>query len=598
MSTPPGKRDVVRLRTFADDVEHVQQTNGVSAAEASAALRDQPEKKSGVFIKVQKKSLDLTEADKTTGAIDDAGVAFDAETTNRVVDQSYEEHKAVTVPTAPQTPPDTPQTKTPQQYDFSIGTPAPIATEAQAAIAEQQHETVDQIVDTRTTAKALETSIAATESGADITEGEFVSDKKRERFKLMPAIGQAVTDWFEETKDTIEEAQREKHTVTDAAKRVDTIKAAAQAKTLAPDEDFSEVAKRLQASRKAPAAEPIIGIKPKRVETPTWTHTIGEETTAPTQETAEKATAAEPALHQAEPVAVPAAAETPAPAPVVTPAPVVPAPTLTPVAAEPAPIPAPPRPTAPIAPQSAGRGVAMPYQPSPLPSEREWLPSPLLAIGVVVLSVVAGVGTSLYFFWQPEPAGIAIPEATTSPLFTAELQTNVDVSDSHDETMRTLLSATQSQSGTLYMYLTRNNGQTILSPSEVMSVVAPQVPGSFSRSIQNISFGAYGNQPFMIMKVSNFDNAFAGMIAWEQTMSADLAPLFGQAVTESFDPQARTNTQTREAFFRDVVASNLTGRLLTDARGEDRILYTFVDRQTILITTDRLQLSSILPLVR
>ena len=100
------------------------------------------------------------------------------------------------------------------------------------------------------------------------------------------------------------------------------------------------------------------------------------------------------------------------------------------------------------------------------------------------------------------------------------------------------------------------------------------------------------------MKTQNFDTAFAGMLAWEKTMSADLSPLFGAPVVMSFDPSARTDTQVREAFFKDTIASNKNVRLLLDEEGRDRIVYTFVNQNTVLITTTRTALDALLPLVR
>ena len=88
------------------------------------------------------------------------------------------------------------------------------------------------------------------------------------------------------------------------------------------------------------------------------------------------------------------------------------------------------------------------------------------------------------------------------------------------------------------------------------------------------------------------------MLDWEKNMSADLVPLFGTAVIETFDPQARTNTQARNAFFVDTIASNKNVRLLRDENGEDRIIYTFVDQNTILITTTREALQTLLPLMK
>jgi hypothetical protein len=129
-------------------------------------------------------------------------------------------------------------------------------------------------------------------------------------------------------------------------------------------------------------------------------------------------------------------------------------------------------------------------------------------------------------------------------------------------------------------------------------VISPKISGSFGRTIREIAFGGAAQDPFIIMKVNSFDIAFAGMLEWEQTMSSDLSPFFGDPVVITFDPSARTDTQVREAFFKDMIASNKNARLLLDQNGSDRIIYTFVDQNTILITKNKETLDVLLPRIR
>lgn len=653
MSVSRGKKDVRRLRTFADDVERAKDEKGVSDKEAAEALRNDAEEKSGVFHTVKKKSLDLKDTSEQPTDLDSDGISFDEETASQVAEQAYEEHKAVKddskdnqagvdirqtdsvdtiakdgsatapiaqpgaepapAPAKKPAPQAAPATTTPTQTQpapTQAAEPKPTPAKPENTSFEQDvAETIDQIPDEAPTDRDS-SDAAHVVSNDDVAGGEIVSDKKRERFKIVPAIVDSVSNWFSDTKKQYEEARREKHTVAKVEDRVDTIKAAAQQRTLAPDEDYAQVAQRLKKTKRAPKEAAPVVVKPKSNEKPRWTHTTeeaGQET--PTTQAPESAVAQ---TQTETPAKAPAAADA---------APVVHEPIeadMSPddidqmVADQPAAAPAtgqttettaqtPPAPTGKgfAIPQSTKqKGFSLPNISLPnLSRDREFLPSPKLAIGVVVIAIIAGVGTSLFFFGGSDDAG-TIPQATTDPLFTAELQTGVTVGATHNETMSTLLSAVNSNPGTLYIYLTRPGTQAIVPPTEVMAFLAPQAPGSFTRSITNVSFGAYNNLPFIVLETNNFDNAFSGMLAWEQTMSADLAPLFGPTVTESYDPQARTADQTRSPFFRDVVASNLSGRLLSNERGEDRLIYAFMDKQTIVIATDRLQLQNILPLIR
>lgn len=90
------------------------------------------------------------------------------------------------------------------------------------------------------------------------------------------------------------------------------------------------------------------------------------------------------------------------------------------------------------------------------------------------------------------------------------------------------------------------------------------------------------NQPFLVFKTSFYENAFAGMLEWETSMSRDLAPLFGNALTV-----AATSSGVSDSPFKDRLIQNKDTRVLVDLNGEIRLIYSFIDRQTLVITTNR-----------
>jgi len=665
MSSPTGKRDVIRLRTFAEDVERARTEKGISKEETKDIVPNDTEvvESKGILKKIKKKSLDLQEKKAGTD-IDSDGISFDEDTANKVVDQSYEVSKSIAdeatakvdgVDIKAESAGIIGREVEKSAADFlgmqsgekspsaSAGTVNPLG---QTAVTPADTKTATPAPSEYAGIEAMPSSVLGDEDARvhELTNsdvgggGEIVSDKKRDRFKLLPAIGTAVSGWVGNTKERIEEAQREKHTIEKTDHRIETIKAAAQPRTLAPNTDFDQVAERLRQTTKKTTNDAPVVLKPKQETAASWTYTIPEEGSQSVKVAEVTQVEIEPTVPSAAEAPMNVAPETIAPAVSTDPAPQAPLVSLPIETTTPEPVvreiqnaefslsdleqiagmPAHSEPVvqpgelAAVAHQqiasqeatrqatveAAGKKFAMAsVLPSSTTSGREFLPTPTLAIMVVVIAIVSGIGTSVYFFWQPGSDAV-VPAATTNPLFTAQLQADVFLDQSHSATMSTLLSAVNSTPGSLYLYLTRDGGQSVVPPNEVMNFLAPLAPGAFTRSVTNISFGSLDNRPFIILRVNNFDNAFSGMLAWEQTMSSDLAPLFGPAVTESLDAQARTSTQTRGAFFKDIVASNLSSRVLVNERGEDRILYTFLDRQTIVITTDRLQLANILPLIR
>lgn len=132
-------------------------------------------------------------------------------------------------------------------------------------------------------------------------------------------------------------------------------------------------------------------------------------------------------------------------------------------------------------------------------------------------------------------------------------------------------------------------GEKVVPVSQFMDVFDPRTNVSFARSLKSdMMFGVYQGErtnPYFIFRTEQFDVAFAGMLAWEENMSADLSPLFGEPVRRSFDPTSFSSDSSRAAGFVDDVLRNTNVRILYDELGDVRVVYAFIDKQTIVITS-------------
>jgi len=94
--------------------------------------------------------------------------------------------------------------------------------------------------------------------------------------------------------------------------------------------------------------------------------------------------------------------------------------------------------------------------------------------------------------------------------------------------------------------------------------------------------------PFIVLTDSFFQNAYAGMIAWENTMPDDLVDVFGYG--NKVNQQNGTSTLALyfniQGDFKDGVIDNRDVRAFTEPNGNILVLYSFVDNNTIVITTD------------
>jgi hypothetical protein len=87
------------------------------------------------------------------------------------------------------------------------------------------------------------------------------------------------------------------------------------------------------------------------------------------------------------------------------------------------------------------------------------------------------------------------------------------------------------------------------------------------------------NAPVMVIPVTNYDRAFAGMLAWESGMNADLSPAFTPVPATVLDangiPSARV--------FQDDVMRNYDVRELKDDSGTVELYYSFPSKNLLII---------------
>jgi hypothetical protein len=150
------------------------------------------------------------------------------------------------------------------------------------------------------------------------------------------------------------------------------------------------------------------------------------------------------------------------------------------------------------------------------------------------------------------------------------------------------------QSGTSTVYL---------SASEFLDIIAPSAPGLLLRNLKNeYVFGYYSyesNEPFLILKASNYDSVFAGMLDWERSIYADLGDLIVKPESLSKINTASSSTSTSptseyDTPFVDRIISNNDTRVLYRPNGNIAFFYTFFNKETVIIATSEQTLREII----
>lgn len=131
----------------------------------------------------------------------------------------------------------------------------------------------------------------------------------------------------------------------------------------------------------------------------------------------------------------------------------------------------------------------------------------------------------------------------------------------------------------------------MLTSEEFLSLVALKTPSALIRSLKPdymLGIHSFGeNRPFLILKTKSYENAFAGMLAWEKNLGKDLEQLF--SLNSEITNQEMMNTEqvfATKKEFEDILVKNKDARALRNLDGRIILIYSIPDKETILITVD------------
>ena len=249
-----------------------------------------------------------------------------------------------------------------------------------------------------------------------------------------------------------------------------------------------------------------------------------------------------------------------------------------------------------------------------------------LSLGIFV---VLRINPELSFFNKKE---VVVNDPAPITLF--ENESNIEVSTtvgrgSVVSTFDNLFEEREGEKIKSFNFFNKNNLEESkpLSTEEFFRYIQSS-PGTLERSIENITYGLDGGNPFLLLTIRDFETTFAGMLEWEKTMTRDLEPVFQnirevvveteilnpdyieeateegevdeeviEEITEetpedNIEPEVpktiiqKETTNWRSFTYKDEIFFNKDARVLTNDLGERGIIYTFIDKNYLLIATD------------
>lgn len=242
--------------------------------------------------------------------------------------------------------------------------------------------------------------------------------------------------------------------------------------------------------------------------------------------------------------------------------------------------------------------------------KRRWPLKRILVVGAIVLLGVGGVGAlgfagyAIFLAPSEEPDTEQIQPYTLIP---TNEQQEVTVTGQRPQALRTELTRRANELplslgeiGVLYLVTETAEGRVRTSTAGLFEHIGANIPSELRRTLAEahmLGVHAFdGAAPFLLLRITNFETAFSGMLSWESDMNDDLAPLFGPEL-ESF-VQTGTSTQPQARRFEDLVLQNQDVRAVRNDAGEIALLYAFPRRDALIITTNENTLKEVLSRMR
>jgi len=217
-----------------------------------------------------------------------------------------------------------------------------------------------------------------------------------------------------------------------------------------------------------------------------------------------------------------------------------------------------------------------------------------ILFAVFLLSALGAAASFGVYITMQERSGIP-PRETGNSLLFAEKNYSFPLENRSSLEVKRLVAQARADSGATLGSITRFVPTTLETTPESAETERPLILEEFLRALgtraspdllralsSEFFFGIHTvdeNAPIFVIPVLSYERAFAGMLAWEQTMNADLAPAF----TTVPDQVLGVNGLPEKRRFEDVVMRNYDVRALKNDAGTIELYYSFPTQHLLII---------------
>ncbi len=203
----------------------------------------------------------------------------------------------------------------------------------------------------------------------------------------------------------------------------------------------------------------------------------------------------------------------------------------------------------------------------------------IILIAIMIIVVIA-IGFGGYWFFAKNQQEKQSTQLLAQPILAADDQIEIIIDPNNNQkTLKDLQKALHGQIRPNHLL----NIFIALDSREFLKIIGTNPPPEFPYSLDSrfmlAKFYLTKDWPILVFKIRDYDSAFAGIIKWERTIDQDLEEIFSLSPTSGD--------------FQDKVIQNHDTRILNDKNGNSVLIYSFINRNYLVLTTNEEPLKEI-----
>ncbi len=206
---------------------------------------------------------------------------------------------------------------------------------------------------------------------------------------------------------------------------------------------------------------------------------------------------------------------------------------------------------------------------------------PSLLIAILALVLIISGSYALFFaytvFVNKEVKKVATEESILP------INNNISIVNVNKNNLASELSKVESR-GFFSVDISGLDGTKVASTKDLLDLVEANTPTALVRNLEDgYVLGGLGDGTdarFMVIKFNNFETVFSAMLDWEPYMTSDFSYIFGGSANV-------------DGNWIDTIVKNKDVRLFINQKDEEILAYTFLDKNTVLVTNNTKGVSEI-----